>query len=32
MIFLANTVADFDFPPVEWTRKWIRDVGDEPLQ
>jgi hypothetical protein len=31
MIFLANTVADFDFPSVEWTRQWIRKVGDEKL-
>jgi hypothetical protein len=31
MIFLANTVADFDFPSVEWTRQWIRRIGDEKL-
>ena len=31
IIFLANTVADFDFPSVEWTRQWIREVGDEKL-
>ncbi len=31
MIFLSNTVADFDFPAVEWTREWIATVGDEPL-
>lgn len=31
MIFLSNTVADFDFPSVEWTRDWIRSVGDKEL-
>lgn len=31
IIFLANTVADFDFPSVEWTRRWIRSIGDETL-
>jgi hypothetical protein len=31
MIFLANTVADFGFPSVEWTRDWIAAVGDQPL-
>jgi len=31
MIFLGNTVADFDFPSVEWTRRWIRNVGDRRL-
>ncbi|MBN1343751.1 MAG: hypothetical protein JXQ73_13780 [Phycisphaerae bacterium] len=31
MIFLANTVADFDFEAVEWTRGWIARVGDEAL-
>jgi len=31
MIFLANTVADLDFEAVEWTRRWIADVGDRPL-
>jgi len=31
MIFLGNTVADLDFPSVEWTRRWIRAVGDEKL-
>ena len=29
IIFLGNTVADLDFPAVEWTRQWIRDIGDE---
>ncbi len=31
MIFLANTVADFDFEAVEWTRRWIARLGDRPL-
>ena len=32
IIFLANTVADHDFPSVEWTRKWIAEVGGRPLR
>jgi hypothetical protein len=31
MRFVANTVCDLDLPVVEWTRKWIAEVGDEPL-
>jgi hypothetical protein len=31
MIFLANTVADFDFDSVEWTRNWIAEVADNRL-
>ena len=31
MIFLSNTVADLGFPSVEWTRAWVRDVGDTAL-
>ena len=31
MIFLANTVADLDLEAVEWTCRWIAEVGDEPL-
>lgn len=31
MIFLGNTVADLEFPSVEWTRKWIADVGETKL-
>ncbi len=27
MIFLANTVCDFNFEVVEWTRQWIQEVG-----
>ncbi len=31
IIFLGNTTLDMDFPAVEWTRKWISEVGDEGL-
>jgi len=31
MIFLANTVMDVGLDVVDWTRDWIRAVGDEPL-
>ncbi|MGQ9682178.1 MAG: hypothetical protein ACUVX9_06560 [Anaerolineae bacterium] len=31
MIFLGNTVMDFDLPSVEWTREWIAQVGGEKL-
>ncbi len=31
MVFLGNTVADFGFESVEWTREWIRDVGQQAL-
>lgn len=29
MIFLANTVCDLELESVEWTRRWIAEVGDE---
>lgn len=32
MIFLANTVCDLDLEAVEWTRKWIAEVGDSTLR
>jgi hypothetical protein len=28
MIFLGNTTMDLGFESVEWTRNWIREVGD----
>jgi len=28
LIFLSNTVADLGFESVEWTRNWIRKVGE----
>ena len=31
MIFLANTVGDLDLEPMEYARKWIAEVGDQPL-
>jgi hypothetical protein len=31
MIFLGNTVMDLGFECVEWTRQWIRKVGDTKL-
>ncbi len=31
MIFLGNTVMDLGFESVEWTRQWIRKVGDTRL-
>ena len=31
IIFLANTVADLDLPAVEWTRKWIAEVGGQAI-
>jgi hypothetical protein len=32
MIFLGNTVMDLGFESVEWTRQWIRKVGDTKLK
>jgi len=29
IIFLANTVADLGFESAEWTRDWIKKVGDQ---
>ena len=31
MIFLASCICDLELETVEWTRGWIREVGDEPL-
>ena len=28
MIFLASCICDLNLEAVEWTRKWIREVGD----
>jgi len=30
MIFLASNVCDLELESVEWTRKWIADVGHPP--
>lgn len=32
MIFLSSVVCDLDLETVEWTRKWIAQVGDQPLR
>ena len=31
MIFLANTTMDIGLESVEWTRNWIKEVGDTPI-
>lgn len=31
MIFLASCICDLDLEAVEWSRAWIREVGDEVL-
>ena len=31
MIFEGSNVCDFGFDSVEWSREWIRKVGDEKL-
>ena len=32
MIFLATNICDLGLEAVEWTRQWIAQVGDQPLQ
>jgi hypothetical protein len=31
MIFLASCICDLELDAVEWTRRWIAEVGDTPL-
>ena len=31
MIFLASNICDQGLQTVEWTKKWIAEVGDDPL-
>jgi hypothetical protein len=31
MIFLSSVICDMELEAVEWTRKWIAEVGDQPL-
>ncbi len=31
LIFLASCICDLDLEAVEWTRRWIAEVGDQPL-
>lgn len=32
MIFLGTNICDLNLETVKWTRQWISQVGDEPLQ
>lgn len=32
MIFLASNVCDLELESVEWTRRWIAEVGPQPLR
>ena len=32
LIFLASNICDLDLETVEWTRRWIAEVGDQPLR
>lgn len=32
IIFLASNICDQELDAVEWTRKWIESVGNDPLQ
>ena len=31
LIFLASNICDLDLETVEWTRRWIVEVGDQSL-
>lgn len=31
VIFLSSVICDLDIDAVEWTRKWVARVGDQPL-
>ena len=31
MIFLASCICDLQLEAVEWTRKWVAKIGDEPI-
>jgi hypothetical protein len=31
MIFLASCICDLELETVEWTKRWIQKVGDEPI-
>ena len=31
LIFLASCICDLELEAVEWTRRWLQTVGDEPL-
>ena len=32
MIFLASCICDLELETVEWTRRWIEQVGSQPLR
>ena len=32
IIFLASCICDLDLEAVEWTRRWIAEVGDESIR
>jgi len=32
IIFMGNTVVDLGYESVEWTRRWIQEVGDTKLR
>lgn len=32
IVFMGNTVMDLGYESVEWTRRWIREVGDTKLE
>lgn len=32
MIFLASCICDLDLSAVEWTRKWLEEVGDQSIE
>ncbi len=31
LIFLASCICDLELEAVEWTRRWIAEVGDQPI-
>jgi len=31
MIFLSNNICDMDLETVDWTRRWVHQIGDERL-
>ena len=31
MVFLGSTICDLELEVVEWVRKWIADVGSQPV-
>jgi hypothetical protein len=32
MVFLASNICDLNLETVEWTREWIKKVGNEPIK